>query len=131
MSEEIQKTIHDRLKQTERVSARREYIASTRVSPGGYLAALFLASFFAAFLIYLELDTVGIFLFGSAILMIPVLAITDRIGFDGKRIQRTGVLPNLWSTLLGSRKRIKISEIEQIETQAWRALKRGLNVKYR
>jgi tetratricopeptide (TPR) repeat protein len=131
MSEEIQKTINDQPSQTERVSARREFVASSRVSPGGYLAALFLASFVAAFLIYLELDNAGIILFGFSALLIPLLAFTDRIGFDGKRIQRTGFLPNLWSTSFGSRKRIKISDIEQVETQALRALKRGRNVKYR
>ena len=76
----------------EKASAKREFVASTRVSPGSYASVLFIVSFVAAFLIYLEEDTVGILLFGLAIVLFPLLALSDRVGFDGKRLHRTGLL---------------------------------------
>lgn len=104
---------------------------SIRVSPNGYIAALFLAAFFSALLFYLQYDAAGILLFGLAWLIFPFLLWTDRITFDGKRITRTGFLPKLWANLNNSRFRLKISDIEQVETHAMRALKRGGNVFYR
>lgn len=132
MSGEIQKALtRERPDGEDRASARSADAGAIRVSPGGYLAALFLSSFFSALLIYLEIETAGVISFGFACLALSILAFTDRIGFDGKRLRRTGLLPNLWSTLSGSRKRLRITDIEQVETQAMRALKRGRNVKYR
>jgi tetratricopeptide (TPR) repeat protein len=65
------------------------------------------------------------------IFFLPALALTDRIAFDGKRIRRTGILPQAWAWLNGYYYRLKLADIEQIETQALRALKRGGNVFYR
>jgi tetratricopeptide (TPR) repeat protein len=104
---------------------------SIRVSPNSYIAALFLAAFFSALLFYLQYDAAGILLFGLSWLVFPFLIWTDRITFDGKRITRTGFLPKLWANLNNSRFRLKISDIEQVETHALRALKRGGNVFYR
>ncbi len=104
---------------------------SIRVSPNSYFVALFLATFFSGFLIYLEIDWAAALLFGAAWLFLPVLLWTDRIEFDGKKLQRTGILPNLWSAVNNSRSRIRLSDVEQVETQALRALKRGGNVFYR
>ena len=108
-----------------------EKSASIRVSPNNYFIVLFLATFFSAFLIYLEIDWAAILLFGAAWLFLPVLLWSDRIIFDGKRLVRTGFLPRTWSWLNNSRNRLKITDIEQVETQALRALKRGGNVFYR
>ena len=110
---------------------RREYLAVTRVSPGSYMSVLFVVSFAAAFLIYVERDDAGMLLFVISIFLIPLLAFTDRVGFDGKRLYRTGLVPRIWARLVKTRDRLRISDIEQVETQAVRALKRGRNVKYR
>jgi hypothetical protein len=64
-------------------------------------------------------------------LVFPLLLWTDRITFDGKRITRTGILPRFWVKLNNSRFSLKVSDIEQVETHALRALKRGGNVFYR
>ena len=104
---------------------------SIRVSPNSYLAALFLAAFFSALLFYLQYDFWAIILFGSSWLILPFLLWSDRITFDGKRIMRTGYLPRAWANVNNSRFRLKISDIEQVETHALRALKRGGNVFYR
>ncbi len=104
---------------------------SIRVSPHGYLAALFLASFLSAFLFYLEIDWVAALVFGLSWMAFPFLALTDRVAFDGRRLSRTGLLPKAWASMNGLRKRLKLSDIEQVETQSVRTLKRGGNVFYR
>ena len=106
-------------------------ITSIRVSPNGYFAALLLSAFFSAFLIYLEIDWAGLLLFVAGWTFFPVLLWTDRIVFDGKRITRTGLLPRIWARLNNFRYRLKLTDIEQVETQSLRALKRGGNVFYR
>jgi tetratricopeptide (TPR) repeat protein len=105
--------------------------ASIRVSPNSYFLALFLATFFSAYLVYLEYDASAIIVFGASWIIVPFLFWNDRIVFDGKRISRTGILPTLWASVNSSRTRLKISDIEQVETEALRALKRGGNVFYR
>ncbi len=90
-----------------------------------------LGSFFSAFFIYLEMDLWALILLGLSVILLPALAITDRVAFDGKRLRRTGVLPRFWAWLNGFHYRLKLSDIEQIETQALRALKRGGSVFYR
>ncbi|MBA3633926.1 MAG: tetratricopeptide repeat protein [Acidobacteria bacterium] len=102
-----------------------------RVPPNSYFIALFLITFFSGFLIYLEQDLAGVMIFALSWLVFPVLAWTDRITFDGKRLTRTGILPRWWASLDNSKYRLKISDIEQVETQALRTLKRGGNVFYR
>jgi tetratricopeptide (TPR) repeat protein len=62
---------------------------------------------------------------------IPLFIWTDYISFDGKQLTRTGIIPRLWAWFNNSRYRLRLDEIEQIETQALRAIKRGGNVFYR
>jgi tetratricopeptide (TPR) repeat protein len=104
--------------------------ASIRVSPNSYIAALFLATFFSGLLVYLEKDWTAIALFALSWIFLPALLSSDRIEFDGKRLVRTGILPNIWAFFNNSRTRLKLSDIEQVETQATRALKRGGNIFY-
>jgi tetratricopeptide (TPR) repeat protein len=104
---------------------------SIRVSPNNYFIALFLTTFLTAFLIYLEKDVAALALFVVSWLAFPFLAWNDRIVFDGKRLTRTGAVPRLWSWMTSTRSSLKISDIEQVESQALRALKRGGNVFYR
>ncbi|MDQ3131317.1 MAG: hypothetical protein M3Q99_11235 [Acidobacteriota bacterium] len=104
---------------------------SIRVSPNSYFIALFIATFFSSFLVYLEIDWAAVALFGAGWIFLPFMLWSDRIEFDGKRLIRTGILPNFWAAINGLRSRLKITDIEQVETQAIRALKRGGNVFYR
>jgi len=108
-----------------------EQITSIRVSPNSYFIALFLTTFLSAFLIYLELDFIALTLFGASWLIFPFLAWTDRIVFDGRRLTRTGFLSRFRARLNATKYRLKISDVEQVESQALRALKRGGNVFYR
>lgn len=104
---------------------------SVRLSPHSYFSALLLGTFFSAFLFYVELDFAGVVLFAAAWILLPFFALNDEIVFDGRRLTRTGIVPGLWARLNASRRRLKITDIEQVETQAVRALKRGSNVYYR
>ena len=104
---------------------------SIRVSPNSYLIALLLGTFFSAFLFYLELDLLGIAVFIAGWIFVPFFALNDHVVFDGKRLTRSGVVPTIWSWLYGSRRRLKLTEIEQIETEAIRTIKRGGNIYYR
>ena len=104
---------------------------SVRVSLQSYLAALFLGTFFSSLLLYLEFDTAGVILFGLTSILIPGLALGDRVRFDGKRIVRTGILPVTWARLNANRHALKLADIEQVETHTYRAIRRGENITYR
>lgn len=104
---------------------------SIRVSPHGYFTFLFLATFTSSLLFYLEIDFAGIAVFATSWILIPFFALSDKIAFDGRRLERTGLVPRFWSWLNSSRRRLKISDISQVETQSVRALRRGGNVYYR
>ena len=125
------KTIDVSTRETSGSAVSSDHSVSIRVSPNSYFTALFLATFFSAFLIYLEIDWVALLLFGLSWILLPVFLWTDRISFDGRRLTRSGFLPRLWASVNNSRHRLKISDIEQVETLALRALKRGGNVFYR
>lgn len=112
-------------------AASPESFVSIRVSPQSYFTALLLGTFFSAFLFYLEMDLPGVILFGSSWIFIPFFALADHIKFDGKRLVRTGLVPRFWAWFNTSRRSLKINDIEQVETQAIRTLKRGGHVFYR
>lgn len=104
---------------------------SIRVPPHNYFVFLFVATFFSAFILYLGYDLSAAVL---VLLVCPTAVLlmwSDRLVFDGKRVRRTGIVPRIWSYIYGFRDRLKLSDIEQVETQALRALKRGGRVYYR
>ena len=111
--------------------ALSDQILSIRVSPNGYFIALFAVTFFTGLLVYLELDYFALALFVTSWILVPILAWNDRIVFDGRRLTRTGLLPGFWARFNSIKYRLRISEVEQVESQALRALKRGGNVFYR
>ncbi|HXH70459.1 MAG TPA: hypothetical protein VNI60_09035 [Pyrinomonadaceae bacterium] len=127
----VEQSVNVTAQKTSAVVTDSHKITSIRVSPNGYFAALLLSAFFSAFLIYLEIDWAGLLLFVAGWTLFPVMLWTDRIVFDGKRLTRTGLLPRIWAWLNNFRYRLKLSDIEQVETQSLRALKRGGNVFYR
>lgn len=112
-------------------SVSPEPTVAIRVSPQNYFTALLLGTFFSAFLFYLEIDVAGVLLFGASWILIPFCALSDYIKFDGKRLVRTGIVPRVWSWLNTTRRSLKLNDIEQVETQAIRIVKRGGHVLYR
>ncbi|HEX6123915.1 MAG TPA: hypothetical protein VFZ23_00940, partial [Pyrinomonadaceae bacterium] len=103
---------------------------AVRAMPGAYLVCLFVASFLSALLAYLGYITFAGALALVSWIVVPLGWLTDRIVFDGKRIKRTGLVPRLLARATGIRDRLKISDIEQIETTAFPGVKRGRNIYY-
>ena len=70
-------------------------LASVRVSPGSYLAAASVLTFSSALLLRIENDLLALAAVAVAWLIIPVLALTDRVEFDGSFLSRRGPVPFL------------------------------------
>lgn len=103
---------------------------SVRVTSVNYLAILLLTSFISAFLLYAEWEFTSLVVLGIVWTVVPLLALFDRISFDGKRIRRTGILPRIWAHMTATRDRIKLSDIEMVQTNVLRTVKRGRNLNY-
>ena len=67
---------------------KRPPIASVRVSPGPYLAVGCVITFFAAILLRAQYDVLSVFAVAFTWIVIPLLALTDRIVFDGALLRR-------------------------------------------
>jgi tetratricopeptide (TPR) repeat protein len=106
-------------------------LASVRVSPGSYLAAASVLTFVSVLLLRSERDLLALTAVGIAWLIIPILALTDRLEFDGQFLVRRGPGPFLLRRLMGWRKELSIPEFERVDTQAVRTLRRGGRVRYR
>src|SRR5205807_5980404 len=106
-------------------------LASVRVSPGSYLAAASVLTFGSALLLRSEYDLWALAVMVVAWLIIPVLALTDRIEFDGQRLSRHGPAPFLFWLIGGRQKQLAIADFERVDTQALRSLRRGGRVRYR
>jgi len=105
-------------------------VISIRVLPLNYLVALLLASFLSAFLLYVEADLYAYLLLALAWITVPLLILQDRVSFDGRRIFRTGLIPRTWARLTETRDRIKLTDIEHVQTTVLRTIKRGGNLIY-
>lgn len=95
---------------------------------GGYVAATFVISFLSALVAYLGYLEYSLPLAFIAWIVVPIFWISDKLTFDGRRIRRTGVVPYLLARATGTRDRLKVSDIEQVETVAFPGIKRGRNV---
>ena len=106
-------------------------LARVRVSPGSYLAAASVLTFCSALLLRSERDVLALAAVAVAWLVIPVLALTDRIEFDGEFLVRRGPIPFLLRHITGRRKELSLTDFEKVDTQAVRTLRRGGRVRYR
>lgn len=106
-------------------------LASVRVSPGSYLAVASVLTFSSALLLRSERDLLALAVVLVAWLIIPVLALTDRIEFDGLFLVRRGPGPSLVRRIVGRQKELSIMDFEKVDTQAVRTLRRGGRVRYR
>lgn len=102
-----------------------------RVSPGGYFSILFFLTFAAGFLNYLSYVWSALFLVSAAWTIIPALLWFDRIEFDGKSLTRTGLIAFFGRLLSSSPRRLKLTDIERVETQSLWTLKSGGHVYFR
>src|SRR6185503_10913171 len=116
----------------QRERARKQpTIASVRVSPGPYLTVAAVLTFFAALLLRIQYDGWALLLVTGSWLILPLLAFTDRIVFDGVSLRRQGPISSLLHLLTGYRKQLWIDDFETVETHAVRTLRSGGRVRYR
>jgi tetratricopeptide (TPR) repeat protein len=106
-------------------------LASVRVSPGPYLAVASVLTFGSALLLRSERDLLALAVVAIAWLIIPLLALCDRIDFDGQFLVRRGPAAFLLRQLAGSRKELSLLDFEKVETHTVRTLRRGGRVRYR
>ena len=110
---------------------KKPSIASVRVSPGPYLAVASVVTFGSALLLRSQYDALALLIFTSTWAIIPVLALTDRIVFDGLMLRRQGLLASFLHLIFGYQKQLAVDDFETVETQAVRTLRRGGSVRYR
>lgn len=106
-------------------------LARVRVSPGSYLAAASVLTFGSALLLRSERDLWALAVIGVAWLIVPILALTDRIEFDGQTLSRRGPAPFLARLIVGRQEQLSVADFERVDTQALRTLRRGGRVRYR
>ncbi|HEX8653010.1 MAG TPA: hypothetical protein VF708_19495 [Pyrinomonadaceae bacterium] len=106
-------------------------LASCRTSPGGYVAAMSALTFAALLFLRIELDAAVVATLILAWLIVPVLAFTDRICFDGHTLSRKGLFAFIGRLVRGRECALSVDEIERVETIAVRTLRRGGRVRYR
>jgi tetratricopeptide (TPR) repeat protein len=106
-------------------------LASVRVSPGPYLAAASVLTFCSALLLRSNEDALALVVLGIAWLIIPILALTDRVNFDGESLVRSGPIPFILRYVRGRAKKLDVTEFEKVDTQAVRTLRRSGRVRYR
>jgi len=106
-------------------------LASVRVSPGSYFAAASVLTFGSALLLRSERDLLALLAVAIAWLVVPILALTDRIDFDGEFLVRRGPGPFLLRHIAGRQKELSVSDFEKVDTQTVRTLRRGGRVRYR
>ena len=112
-------------------AAKKPTIASVRVSPGPYFAVASVITFFSALLLRAQYDALALLTLAFAWSIIPVLALTDRIVFDGVFLRRQGLVASFLHRLFGYQKQLAVDDFETVETQAVRTLRRGGSVRYR
>lgn len=112
-------------------SGRRTYLASVRVSPGTYLVVSSVLTFVAALLLRSEREGLALISLVVAWAMVPALAFTDRIAFDGQMLVRRGLMPFLQRFISGHQQQLGLADFERVDTNAVRTLRRGGRVRYR
>ena len=61
--------------------------------------------------------------------LVPALALTDRIAFDGAVLVRRGLMPFLHQLVSGQRQQLCVADFERVDTNAVRTLRRGGRVR--
>lgn len=106
-------------------------LASVRVPPGAYLVVSSVLTFLAALLLHSEQEGSALFAIIVAWAVLPTLALTDKIAFDGQSLVRRGVVPFVFQRISGQGQQLSVAEVERVDTNAVRTLRRGGRVRYR
>lgn len=118
--------------EAERASAKtRPAIVTVRVSPGPYFATASVLTFSSALLLRSESYGWSLLVIAFAWSVVPFLALTDRIAFDGQRLRRQGPICFVLKLFRIYCKELAVEDFETVETSAVRTLRRGGSVRYR
>jgi len=112
-------------------AGKRNYLATVRVSPGAYLALSSVMTFLAALLLRSGREGWALIIVLVAWGLVPALAVSDRIAFDGEVLVRRGLVPFLRHFVFGKREQLSVADVERVDTNAVRTLRRGGLVRYR
>ncbi len=110
---------------------KRVCIASVRASPGAYFVVSSVLTFSAGLLLRSEQDGWALLAIIVAWTLLPALAVTDKIVFDGQSLVRRGVVPLIFQLISGREQQLSVTEVERVDTNAVRTLRRGGRVRYR
>lgn len=102
-----------------------------RATLNSYLAAFLVGSYFCLVLLYAEYETAAFAVFAISWVVIPFLALSDHLICDNKRIYRSGIIFRSWAWANARRRGIRYSDIEQVDTQSMRMVRRGGRIIYR
>src|SRR5262245_6171336 len=91
-------------------AAGRESQISVRASSGGYWAALFLLTFAAVLFWRLEHANAALVIIVSAWTVMPILAFTDRVTFDGTALRRRGLFAFLSNSIFQREASLPVDE---------------------
>ncbi len=127
---EALKSLADATKESSRPE-KRVWVASVRVSPGAYLVVSSVLTFFAGLLLRSEHDGWALLAIVVAWMLLPALAMTDKIVFDGQSLVRRGVVPFMFQLISGRKHQLSVAEVERVDTSTVRTLRRGGRVRYR
>lgn len=106
-------------------------VASVRASPGAYLVVSSVLTFSAGLLLRSSQDGWALLAIVVAWTLLPALALNDKITFDGQSLLRRGVVPFLFQFISGRKQHLSLVEVERVNTNAVRTLRRGGRVRYR
>jgi tetratricopeptide (TPR) repeat protein len=112
-------------------AARPDRLISVRVSSGNYWAALFVMTFVAGLLWQLNFPVVAWVVVFVSWTVVPTLAITDRVTFDGVALRRRGLFPFLSRTISQRETLVGVDEIESVVTIAVRTLRSAGRIYFR
>ena len=127
----------DNLNALAEVEAQRERaktrpaIATVRVSPGPYFALSSVLTFSSALLLRSESYGWSLLVIAFAWSIVPLLALTDRIAFEGHRLRRQGPVCFMLKLFRIYCNELAVEDFETVETSAVRTLRRGGSVRYR
>jgi tetratricopeptide (TPR) repeat protein len=127
---EALKSLADAAKEHSR-PGKRVWVARVRVSPAAYLVVASVLTFSAGLLLRAEQDGWALLAIVVAWTLLPALALTDKIAFDGQSLVRRGVVPFIFQVISGRRQQLSVAEVERVDTNAIRTLRRGGRVRYR
>ncbi|MCA1590632.1 MAG: hypothetical protein LC734_09670, partial [Acidobacteria bacterium] len=110
---------------------QKNVVLHVRVLPQSLFSSVIAAAFLFAFITYFWGLPVGLFLLSLALIILVVAFFTNSVAFDGKRLCRTGTLPRIAEYAFGSRRHLRLRDIDRVETQTHRLFRYRGRIFYR